>query len=159
MGAASISCRVYRDGDLPAMAVLTEAVFAEASIDRRIEQRFGRPGAAWSELKADALRREVEGHPEGCFVAEADGEIVGYVTTTIQPACSRGVIANLAVAAAAQGHGLGRQLIGLALDHFRSLGLKHAKIETLATNEAGKHLYPKMGFEEIVRQVHYAMAL
>lgn len=154
-----ISIRPYREGDLPAIHAVTAEVFGPSSIDARIEQMIGMPGASWSELKADALNREATGNPEGCFVAELDGQFVGYITTTVQPSTSRGTIANLAVTSAAQGHGLGGKLIARALEHFRATGLKQAKIETLATNEAGKHLYPKMGFREIVQQVHYIMPL
>ena len=39
------------------------------------------------------------------------------------------------------------------------LGLRQAKIETLDTNLAGQHLYPKLGFVEVARQIHYAMPL
>ena len=47
----------------------------------------------------------------------------------------------------------------LALEHFRSLGLAQARIDTLTCNEVGQHLYPAMGFRELARQVHYVMPL
>ncbi len=50
-------------------------------------------------------------------------------------------------------------MIEWAIACFRSEGLQQAKIETLATNEVGQHLYPKLGFQEVVRQVHYIMKL
>jgi len=34
-----------------------------------------------------------------------------------------------------------------------------AKIETMASNVIGQNLYPSCGFEEIGRQVHFAMRL
>ena len=34
-----------------------------------------------------------------------------------------------------------------------------AKIETLEQNPIGRHLYPSLGFQEIARQIHYAMPL
>jgi len=37
--------------------------------------------------------------------------------------------------------------------------MTHAKIETLAQNAVGCHLYPSVGFEEVARQVHFVMAL
>ena len=83
----------------------------------------------------------------------------GYVTGIIDRTASRGTIANLAISGRFQGHGLGTKLIQWALDHFRAEGLQQAKIETLATNEIGQHLYPKLGFQEVVRQVHYIMKL
>ena len=34
-----------------------------------------------------------------------------------------------------------------------------AKIETLAQNERGQALYPRCGFREVARQIHYVMPL
>ena len=65
----------------------------------------------------------------------------------------------MAVTEEARGLGLGRRLVLHALDYFRSQGLKIAQIETMASNEVGQHLYPSCGFEEVARQVHYALKL
>ena len=70
-----------------------------------------------------------------------------------------GWIHNLAVAEQTRGQGLGRWLIEHALAHFRSAGMKIAKIETLEQNSVGRHLYPSVGFVEVARQIHYAIAL
>ncbi len=72
---------------------------------------------------------------------------------------SRGRIPNMAVVEHARGLGLGRRLIHHALDYFRRTGMKVAQIETMASNATGQHLYPSCGFEEVARQVHYAMKL
>ena len=34
-----------------------------------------------------------------------------------------------------------------------------AKIETLEQNPIGRQLYPSLGFQEVARQIHYAMPL
>lgn len=72
---------------------------------------------------------------------------------------SRGTIANIAVSSSCRGEGIGRKLIMHSLSRFKELGLHHAKIETLACNEAGQHLYTSIGFREVARQIHYAMPL
>ena len=38
-------------------------------------------------------------------------------------------------------------------------GMQVAKIETLEQNPVGQHLYPRLGFQEVARQIHYAMRL
>jgi hypothetical protein len=43
--------------------------------------------------------------------------------------------------------------------HFRRAGLSHAKIETLAQNAVGNHLYRDLGFHEVARQVHLVASL
>jgi hypothetical protein len=37
--------------------------------------------------------------------------------------------------------------------------MKLAKIETLMQNDIGSSFYPSVGFEEVARQIHYAMPL
>ena len=66
---------------------------------------------------------------------------------------------GLAVAESMRGRGLGRRLIEHALGSFREEGMGLAKIETMASNPIGQKLYPSCGFEEVGRQVHYAMRL
>ena len=85
--------------------------------------------------------------------------MVGYVTMQCDHETLVGWIHNLAVASEIRGQGLGRRLIEHALSHFRTSGMAVAKIETLEQNEIGRHLYPSLGFVEVARQIHYAMAL
>jgi len=42
---------------------------------------------------------------------------------------------------------------------MRSQGMAMAKIETLVQNERGQALYPRFGFHEVARQIHYVMPL
>ena len=84
---------------------------------------------------------------------------MGYVTMQCDPETRIGWIHNLAVETEARGQGVGRRLIEHALAHFRAAGMTVAKIETLEQNPIGRHLYPSVGFVEVARQIHYAMAL
>jgi ribosomal-protein-alanine N-acetyltransferase len=157
---ASVTIRTAQRRDCDAIVAITEAVFAPVAVEALIEKMLGRTGgASWVHIKAEVIRNDLKRNPEGCFVAEIGGKVAGYVTTTINTLASRGIIDDLAVAADCQGRGIGRRLLETALAHFRSLGLKQAKIETLACNEVGQHLYPLLGFREVVRQIHYIMAL
>lgn len=159
--AAPVRLRPITVADIPAVVKLVTDVFQTASIDSRIEERFG--GAAWREVKGAGVRALAEAGARsaqnGCFAAVAADRIVGYVSTAVHAVAARGTIVDLAVAADCQGQGIGARLITRALRHFRALGLHHAKIETLDTNVAGQHLYPKLGFVEVARQIHYAMPL
>ncbi len=153
--------RTAKAGDELAAIAITEKVFAPYSVDHIIETKLGLPagGTRWIVVKAEVIRREFAENPEGCFVAEIDGQMAGYVSTTVNRVASRGIIANLAVLPESQGSGLGRKLLDRAIEYFRGLGLAQAKIETLETNPVGQHLYPAVGFEEVVRQIHYVMPL
>ena len=152
--------RPFRPGDLEALRQLTVEAFQGVSIDQNLERLFGRiAGHDWRWRKARQIDDDVAVNPEGTFVAEEGGAVVGYVTTRVDAEAGIGQIPNLAVAAGARGHGLGRRLIEHALDYFRGLGLTHARIETLDQNPIGQHLYPALGFREVARQIHYAMPL
>jgi ribosomal protein S18 acetylase RimI-like enzyme len=155
-----VTIRHYRLSDLPLLRQITVESFGGVSLDQSLEQKLGLWNERdWKARKADHIDDDVTQHPEGCFVAERDGEILGYITTRLDHLNSRGRIPNLAVVEAARGLGLGRRLIVHALDHMREAGMKVAQIETMASNAIGQHLYPSCGFEEVALQVHFAMRL
>jgi ribosomal protein S18 acetylase RimI-like enzyme len=152
--------RLYQPADLPHLKRITVEAFDGVNIDQGIEQVFGPiNGRDWRWRKARHIDDDVAREPSGVFVAEHDGQVVGYITTWQDRASGIGHIPNLAIAAAFRGHGLGRQLIEHALGYFRASGLSHAKIETLAQNAIGNHLYPSLGFQEVARQVHFVTKL
>ena len=156
----TITIRTYRNEDLDTLKSLTVASFGPVCIDKNIESKFGHiNGNSWGWRKARHIDADVSREPEGIFVGEIDNAIVGYITTWSDRDAGLGNIPNLAVDAAFRGQGIGRQLIDHALNHFRSLGLTHARIETLDQNDIGQKLYPSMGFEEVARQVHYCLKL
>ena len=152
--------RPYQPADLAALKRITVDGFQGVSIDHGIEQAFGPiHGHDWRWRKERHIDADVAREVSGCFVAEHEGAIVGYITTWQDRAAGIGHIPNLAIDASFRNQGLGRQLIEHALSHFRASGLTHAKIETLAQNAIGNHLYPSLGFVEVARQVHFVAKL
>ena len=152
--------RDYQPADLPAIKAITVEAFNGVSIDRNIEEQFGEiNGHDWRWRKARHIDFDAERDPSGIFVAEQDGAVVGYITTFRDHEAGVGLIPNLAVDAAFRGQGLGRRLIEYALNHFREVGLTHARIETLDQNEIGQRLYPALGFQEVARQIHFCLRL
>lgn len=146
--------------DLPVLRELTVQAFEGVSIDHNIERLFGPiAGHDWRWRKARHIDDDLACEPEGVFVAVENDGIVGYISTRVDHEAGIGFIMNIAVKSDQRGQGLGRQLIEYALDWFRSLGLSHAKIETLDQNPIGSHLYPACGFREVARQIHYVRAL
>ena len=155
-----IIIRHYHPEDLELLRQITVESFGGVALEQMLENRFGPVnGRTWRDRKADHITEDCQMNPIGVFVAERDGEILGYITTRLDLNNSRGRIPNMAVVEKARGLGLGRRLIQHALDYFRQSGMKIAQIETMASNAIGQHLYPSCGFEEVGRQVHYAMKL
>jgi ribosomal protein S18 acetylase RimI-like enzyme len=152
--------RPYRSTDLPALCALTVDAFQGVSIDQNIEKQHGVVhGHDWRWRKAQHIEEDVAANPEGVFVAEDHGTVLGYVTTLVDQEAGIGQIPNLAVSAGARNRGLGKLLIEHALGYFRARGLRLARIETLDQNPIGQYLYPACGFREVARQIHYAVDL
>jgi ribosomal protein S18 acetylase RimI-like enzyme len=158
--------RPYRETDLPRLQQITAQTFGPVSIDRNMEEKLGPFGTGgWHQRKVAAIADDCRLQPDGVFVAEEPDSatttpaVIGYVTTRLNAASKIGWIPNLAVDPAHQGKGLGRALLEHAIDFFRRSGMEVAKIETLEQNPIGQNLYPTLGFQEVARQIHYAMRL
>ena len=155
-----MTIRPFRPADLPRIREITVNSFEAVSIDRNIEREFGPvAGRDWRERKARDVTVDCEVQPEGVFVAEEDGEIAGYITTRLDRFTGIGRIPNLAVDERFRARGTGSALIRHAVDWMRAQGMAMAKIETLVQNERGQALYPRFGFREVARQIHYVMPL
>ncbi|MEQ1850588.1 MAG: GNAT family N-acetyltransferase [Chthoniobacteraceae bacterium] len=152
--------RLCQSSDLDELKRMTVEGFEGIAIDQNVERALGVVGPHdWRWRKARHVDEDVEANPDGVFVAEEDGKVLGYISTRIDREAGKGRIPNLAVDKAAQGRGIGRQLIEHALDYFRREGMAFAMIETMVNNPVGQHLYPSCGFVEAGRQIHYAVKL
>ncbi|MAF10955.1 hypothetical protein CMK11_10950 [Candidatus Poribacteria bacterium] len=160
MTAPDYAIRPYRDTDLGALKAITVICFENVSIDANIERKFGRVGEHdWKWRKARHIDDDALAHPEGIFVAEVDARVVGYITSRADAESRVGWIPNLSVLPETQGRGIGRALMERCLSYLRDAGMKLAKIETLMQNDVGSTFYPSVGFQEVARQIHYAMPL
>lgn len=152
--------RTYEAKDLNALKEITIICFEGVSIDHNIEKNFGRfSDTDWRERKAKHMDADVAANSDGIFVYEDNGTVIGYITTRIDHESKIGGIPNLAVLPGHQGKGVGKDLMKAAFDYFEEQGMAVAKIETLDQNDIGQNFYPRSGFTEIARQIHYAMPL
>lgn len=161
---ALVNCRyTYRafgPADLERLKQITSLTFGPVSIDGNMQRILGAFGEGdWKTRKSAAIAEDCALQPDGVFVAESEGLVVGYITTRLNRISRIGWIPNLAVDPAHQGRGLGRGLIEYAVEFFKSQGMEVAKIETLEQNPVGQKLYPACGFVEVARQIHYAMRI
>lgn len=155
-----MNIRLYHAGDLDELKRITIEGFEGIAIDQNVERELGVVGGHdWRWRKARHVDEDIEANPNGVFVAEADGKVLGYISTRLDPEAGKGRIPNLAVDKAARGGGIGRKLIEHALEYFRREGMAFAMIETMANNPVGQHLYPSCGFVETGRQIHFAVKL
>lgn len=80
-------------------------------------------------------------------IAELDGKIVGAVLCGHDG--RRGLIYHLAVAPAARGKGVGRQLIKECVEGLKAAGIKRALILVEKENWGGRAFWISQGFEPI----------
>jgi len=148
--------REFRPGDLPRLKELTIEAFDGVSIDQNIERTFGPlAGTRWQERKSGHVANDVHNNAKGVFVAEEEGQVLGYVTSSIDRATKSGHIINLGVDRRFRGRGLGRALIERALRYFRDNDMHYARIEALEQNRLCMEFYPRLGFTEVARQVQF----
>jgi GNAT superfamily N-acetyltransferase len=97
--------------------------------------------AGWNQTAAD-WRRFLEASPTGCFVAEADGQVRGTVTTI--PFEDRFAwIGMVLVDPQYRGKGFGTRLLQKAIEYLEAVKIPSIKLD--ATSQ-GKPLYEKLGF-------------
>jgi ribosomal protein S18 acetylase RimI-like enzyme len=92
------------------------------------------------------------------LVAEAaDGGLLGYAGLSCPPRPRGGdaEIMTVAVAVAAQGHGLGRQLIAALRSEAERRGAGRLLLEVRSTNAPALALYAGAGFEPVGRRPGY----
>ncbi len=152
--------RCYRPADLEELKRITIDGFEGIAIDQNVERQLGILGGHdWRWRKARHVDEDIAANPEGVFVAEHEGKVVGYISTRIDREAAKGRIPNLAVDSRVRNLGIGRKLIEYALEYMRQQGMAFAMIETMVNNPIGQHLYPSCGFVEAGRQIHYAVKL
>ncbi|MET7293413.1 mycothiol synthase [Streptomyces griseoloalbus] len=123
----------------------------------------GRDDAAWLAVNAAAFahhpeqgsltQRDLDDRkaepwfdPEGFFLAEKDGRIVGFHWTKVHAAEGLGEVYVLGVSPDAQGGGLGKSLTTIGLRHLADKGLPTAMLYVDADNKAAVSVYERLGF-------------
>ncbi|PRX03785.1 UNVERIFIED_ORG: mycothiol synthase [Actinomadura viridilutea] len=109
---------------------------------------------AWT--RDDVLEREREPwfDPDGFFLAERDGALLGFHWTKIHPD-GVGEVYVVGVDPAAQGLGLGRALTVAGLRHLRDRGVPEFMLYVDESNTAAVRLYESLGFARYAVDVMY----
>jgi GNAT superfamily N-acetyltransferase len=118
----NLCLRVMTAGDIPA--------------GMRLKEMSG-----WNQTRAD-WERFLRASPEGCFVAEREGRVVG-TAATIAYEGRFAWIGMVLVDPAARGRGIGTKLLERTIEYLDGRGIPSLKLD--ATPQ-GKPIYEKLGF-------------
>lgn len=84
--------------------------------------------------------------PEGFFLAERDGELIGFHWTKVHAEERLGEVYVVGIRPDAQGGGLGKALTAIGLRHLAARGLPTAMLYVDADNTAAVSVYERIGF-------------
>ncbi|MCQ8190996.1 mycothiol synthase [Streptomyces rugosispiralis] len=131
-----VSVRTFRPGaDDAGWLAANAAAFAHHPEQGSLTQRDldDRKGEPWFD-------------PEGFFLAERGGEIVGFHWTKVHAEERLGEVYVVGVRPDAQGGGLGKALTSIGLRHLAAQGLPTAMLYVDADNFAAVAVYERLGF-------------
>jgi mycothiol synthase len=159
----------------PLSAELAPATYAPGVSVRTFEP--GRDEEAWVAVNAAAFAQHPEQgrmtvadlrqrmaepwfDPAGLFLAERDGELIGFHWTKVHPSRPEhegpvGEVYVLGVSPTAQGLGLGTALTATGLHHLHDMGLDTVILYVEADNQPAIAVYQKLGLHRAAVDVMY----
>jgi GNAT superfamily N-acetyltransferase len=120
--------------------------------DALMEEQFGLIGGKpWQQWLAQSVLSYLRAEGARSFVAEQNGEMVGFCSYVIDEARSLGTVGYNGVAREYQGRGIGSAMLGFVLSSMKAEGMQYAAV-IVADNE--EHLparrnYEKHGFRKL----------
>jgi len=149
---AAPAIRPATPADLPAIGGLgAELVRTHNDLDAT---RFMAPTAGTAEGYASFMGSQLTRNDAIVFVAEQDGDVVGYSYAGIEgrdymslrgPA---GVVHDLVVASRYRGRGVGRRLLDATLEELAARGAPQVVLHTASLNHAARRLFARAGFRD-----------
>jgi ribosomal protein S18 acetylase RimI-like enzyme len=145
-----IRIRRAAPGDLPVLGSLGAALMrAHFAFD---PDRFLAPGDRAEEGYAAFLESELTAAETAIFVADREGEVLGYVYAAIEPMSWKelrdraGFIHDIVVSEPARRSKVATSLMDAAVEWIRAQGVARVLLWTAAPNAAAQRLFAGLGF-------------
>ena len=141
----SVTLRTFRAGDEDPIVAVNARAFAhhpeQGAMDRADLDR--RMSSDWFD-------------PEGLFIAERSGHVVGFHWTKIEAGV--GEVYVVGIDPDAQGGGLGKALTARGVRHLQERGMPAVILYVEGGNEPALAVYRKLGFKDFKKDVLYRKA-
>ena len=146
-----VTIRTFEPDDVDAIVQVNGRAFAshpeQGAMDRADFER--RAGSDWFD-------------PAGLFVAERDGNVVGFHWTKVDPSTGSGTnpigeVYVVGVDPTEQGSGLGTSLTARGLRHLHDSGIRTVDLYVEGDNDPALAVYRRLGFTEHARDVLYVV--
>ena len=139
--AAGVAIRRVEERDISAL----KAIASVSHFDSRYYADPGFSRSHCSRLYATWIENSCAGYEDCVLVAEREGKVCGYISCDIS-SHNTGQIGLLAVAADAQGRGIGGNLIRSAIRWFGEQECLKIDVVTQGCNSRAQQVYQKAGF-------------
>ena len=147
-----VTIRTSRAEDVSTLSAISQNAFVHSRF--YADLHFAREDC--SALYETWIRRScLDGFADIVFVAERDGEPVGYISCHLNHDQSEGSIGLVGVAESARGQRIGNQLIDHALNWFHEQGMARVTVVTQGSNVKAQRLYQRQGFMTQSTQLWY----
>jgi GNAT superfamily N-acetyltransferase len=135
-----VSIRAAVQGDIPQLLALIRRYWEFEGI------------AGFEALRIELVLRHLIGAPHSgaAWVAEADGQLIGYLVAVIMPSLEhQGLMAEvdeMFVAPEARAHGVGRQLLTSLEQALAARGCVRLQLQLGVANTGARDFYRRLGF-------------
>lgn len=139
---AGVTLRSFEEGDADQVVAVNARAFADHPEQGAMD-------------RADFDRRRAEHwfDPAGLFIAERDGQVIGFHWTKIDDGI--GEVYVVGVDPSAHGGGLGTALTAVGLRHLWAAGANEIDLYVEGDNDPALAVYRRLGFTEKARDVLY----
>jgi len=124
-----------------------------------LEQRHGLIGGRpWTERITDDIAAHLAQPDVTTFVAEQDDRIIGYAAAQIRQdgPSDVGVVSYNAVDPNYRGQGVGTALLEHVMRYLKEQGARVLEVVTLEADMPARHVYERMGFQELTCLIYYS---
>ena len=146
---AKARIRPFQPADQPAIDDIVKLIW-HIGLNCLREKQYGFliGGKTWQERKVEEIHQAIAAEPDGWYVTEIDGRVIGFCSFSADPAAGIGHVGQNGIHPDFKGQGYGARQLEFVLDQLRQRGMKIVEVNT-GLNEGhapARRMYERAGF-------------